>query len=99
VSLVRLLANPARFDSKVILTSGFAYKIRGDYFLFLSDADAKNYVRLNSVRIELDGNERIREFSGKYVSVAGEFDYLGDSNAILRGVKTVLVHPRPEEEQ
>lgn len=99
VSLVRLLAEPTRFDSKRVLTSGFAYKIRGDYALFLTEADARYDVRLNSVTIELDTSEKIREFSGEYVSVVGEFEYLGDSNAILRGVKDVLIHPRLEEER
>lgn len=78
VSLIALIADPARFHSKKILVEGilrFEFECQG---LFLNEADAKRLVTMNAAWLDLDEKilawKTMRGLSGKWVTIIGIVD-------------------------
>ena len=102
--LVRLLANPNKFDSKWVLTSGYLRFGVGGPRLFLSEGDAVHGVMANGVALAFSESQmrdktlRSR-VDGRYVAVTGLFKALGTGDSILNDVDVALVYsPKDGEE-
>jgi hypothetical protein len=109
VSLVRVIANPERFDGKLVSLIGFLRIEPEGTALYLSSEDYQHQVFGNALRVEL--NEQLRqdreELDMNYVHIVGVFDarHLGQmpfpSGSITNVSKwhlwSELDHPRAQK--
>jgi hypothetical protein len=113
VTLVQLIANPERFDAKLINVRGYYMIVgkRGDMrsaFLYLNQQDADNQIG-NGVEIVPSDQMRKEEekFNQMYISVTGAFHLIravgGFNGGVIREVQSCAVwsdpkHPKGEHE-
>lgn len=77
VSLVNLIASPARYHGKTVRVVGVLVLAPERNALYLHREDMENHISLNAIWLSLnpDGSDRsYRGLSGRYVFVEGRFD-------------------------
>lgn len=76
-SLINLIADPDRYDGKIIWTTGVARVEYEGFRIYLTKQDAKHHVFENSIVFDPTGAridlERMRKLSGEYVQIGGRF--------------------------
>jgi len=76
VSLVAVIANPERFNEKLIRTYGYFVHRPEETVLYLSRESAENLILVNSVVVDLSdgvGVSEVEKFRDKYVLIEGRF--------------------------
>ena len=90
VSLIRLIANPEKYDGQVVIVIGFLRLEYEGNAIYLHEDDFKNQILENSVRIGIT-KETKHEFEGKnmhYVLVTGTFKAAQSGTSLLNGYIT-----------
>jgi hypothetical protein len=83
VSLIRLIANPEKFDGhrvRVIGVLGYGGGLDQAVCLYFSDTDARNGVMSNCIyvdRSEDRGDKQLEKYLGKYVILNATLRYIG----------------------
>lgn len=86
VSMVGLIAAPERYNNKMVSTIGYVVLEFEDDGLYLSESDAKNGIRLNSLYLALSEEElkKYLSLSKSYVLVQGMFDATNRGHGSLK---------------
>jgi hypothetical protein len=93
VSLVAILAAPAKWSETEIVTSGFLLHTNRGSFLFLGEQDAENYLFENSVAVVGYNSlkSEIKTLSNKYVTVKGTFKTYDSESVIQAPLKGCIL--------
>jgi hypothetical protein len=81
VSLIKLIANPDKFNNKRVQTFGVVYFAHESSSIFLTYDDYKNYVTCNGLKLNLSNDpdmyhnqmKKYSKYNGKYVIIEGTF--------------------------
>lgn len=95
VSLISLIADPARYDDRSVVVVGFAIFDQEMSALFLRKDDAERFAEANSVPISTDWSQsKLAEFHGRYVRVRAKFSATSDrSRGYLHSLENVQLAP------
>ena len=95
ISIIKLIANPALYDKRIVQIKGFVNIEFENNAIFLNKEDCENGIDKNGIWIQISKEEinRVSNFNKKYVRLEGVFDMTNNghdgnfSGAITKIVK------------